>query len=114
MSTLQELEHEIVQAEAKVNALRDELHQQKQTERLQAITLIKERIKLFQLSATDLGFSEKKAVASKKPARTSKGAAVAPKYSDPANGKTWSGRGRTPNWLAEYLSDGKSKNDFLI
>jgi hypothetical protein len=41
MSTLQELEHEIVQAEAKVNALRDELHQQKQTERLQAITLIK-------------------------------------------------------------------------
>ncbi len=114
MPTFQELEHEIVQAEAKVSALRNELHQQKQTERLQAITLIKERIKLFQLSAADLGFSEKKVVASKKLARTSKGTIVAPKYSNPVTGKTWSGRGRTPNWLVKYLSDGKSKNDFLI
>lgn len=114
MPTFQELEHEIVQAEAKVNALRNELHQQKQTERLQAITLIKERINLFQLSAADLGFSEKKGVASKKLSRTNKGTVVAPKYSNPATGKTWSGRGRTPNWLAKYLLDGKSKNDFLI
>jgi DNA-binding protein H-NS len=114
MSSLHELENEIIQAEAKVNALREELHQQKQTERLQAVALIKEHIKLFQLSATDLGFSEKKAFASKKLAKISKGTAVAPKYSDPANGKTWSGRGRTPNWLAKYLLDGKSKNDFLI
>jgi DNA-binding protein H-NS len=34
---------------------------------------------------------------------------AAPKYRDPASGKTWSGRGRTPRWL-----DGKNSSDFLI
>lgn len=114
MSTMQELQHEIIQAEAKVNILREKLNQQKNTERLQAVTSIKELIKLHQFSAIDLGFTEKKVAASKKPARVDKGIAVTPKYIDPATGKTWAGRGKTPDWLAEYLSNGKIKNDYLI
>lgn len=34
---------------------------------------------------------------------------VAPKYRDPATGATWTGRGRTPQWL-----QGKTVTDFLI
>lgn len=34
---------------------------------------------------------------------------VAPKYKDPATGKTWTGRGRAPAWLG-----GRNKDDFLI
>jgi DNA-binding protein H-NS len=34
---------------------------------------------------------------------------VAPKYRDPATGKTWTGRGRAPTWL-----EGKDKVKFLI
>ena len=34
---------------------------------------------------------------------------VAPKYRDPATGKTWTGRGRAPTWL-----DGKDRAQFLI
>ena len=36
-------------------------------------------------------------------------ASVTPKYKDPATKSTWSGRGRTPIWLA-----GKDKDQFLI
>ncbi|MET3625168.1 H-NS histone family protein [Burkholderia ambifaria] len=34
---------------------------------------------------------------------------VVPKYRDPATGKTWSGRGRVPAWIA-----GKDRTAFLI
>ncbi|CAN7656348.1 H-NS histone family protein [Acidovorax sp. LjRoot129] len=34
---------------------------------------------------------------------------VEPKYRDPASGKTWSGRGKPPLWIA-----GKERSDFLI
>jgi DNA-binding protein H-NS len=37
------------------------------------------------------------------------GSKVAPKYRDPVSGATWTGRGRSPTWLA-----GRNKNDFLI
>ena len=35
--------------------------------------------------------------------------AVAPKYRDPATGKTWSGRGKAPQWIA-----GKDRTAFAI
>lgn len=34
---------------------------------------------------------------------------VEPKYRDPASGKTWTGRGKPPTWIA-----GKERSDFLI
>ncbi|WP_176091390.1 H-NS family nucleoid-associated regulatory protein [Burkholderia ambifaria] len=37
-------------------------------------------------------------------------APVAPKYRDPKTGATWSGRGRTPQWIA----GAKNRNRFLI
>jgi DNA-binding protein H-NS len=41
---------------------------------------------------------------------------VAIKYRDPKNpANTWTGRGRTPRWMAAALKGGKArKNDFLI
>jgi len=48
----------------------------------------------------------------RKPARRGK---VAPKYRDPENPKvTWTGRGRTPKWVAERLAGGKSLSDLAI
>ena len=114
MSTTHELQQQIIQAEAKVNELREKLNAQKNSERLNAIVSMKEFINLHQLSATDLGFTNKKTANSKKSARVDKGTTVAPKYVDPATGKTWAGRGRMPDWLASNLSKGKSKTDYLI
>lgn len=40
---------------------------------------------------------------------------VPPKYRNPANANdTWTGRGKPPRWMAEYLAKGKTKEDFLI
>ncbi|HET6631903.1 MAG TPA: H-NS histone family protein [Rhodanobacteraceae bacterium] len=40
---------------------------------------------------------------------------VAPKYRDPADpGRTWSGRGKRPNWFKEAVAKGKKEKDLLI
>ena len=114
MSTLTELQQQINQAEAKVNELREQLAQQKNNERAQAISSAKELIKTFQLTAADLGFSGKKASPRKQTVNADKRMTVAPKYRDPATGKTWTGRGKTPGWMTRELSAGRSKQDFLI
>ena len=114
MSTLTELQQQINQAEAKVNELREKLAQQKNNERLQAITAAKELIKTHQLSAADLGLAGKKATTRKERATGDKRSTVEPKYKDPSSGKTWTGRGKTPAWLAVHLSAGRSKQDYLI
>lgn len=36
------------------------------------------------------------------------------KYRGPHRGDTWTGRGKTPRWLAALIADGKKKEDFLI
>jgi len=42
-------------------------------------------------------------------------AKVEPKYRNPANPvETWSGRGKPPRWLAEYLNKGRNREEFLI
>lgn len=44
-----------------------------------------------------------------------KKAKVAPKYQNPEDRRqTWTGRGRTPLWLAEKVKRGHSTADFLI
>ena len=120
MPTLHELQQEVIQAEAKVNELREKLNQQKNNERAQAIASVKELVELHQLSAADLGLTYKnsgkikKADKINKTTRANKGTTVAAKYADPLTGKTWSGRGRTPTWLDQYLTAGKAKIDYLI
>ena len=48
----------------------------------------------------------------RKPAKRGK---VAPKYRDPANPKvTWSGRGRTPKWVADALANGATLADLAV
>ncbi len=114
MSTMTDLQQQIIQAEAKVNELREQLAQQRNNERAQAINSAKELIKTFQLSAADLGFSVKKVPARKEAVNADRRATVAPKYRDPATGKTWTGRGKTPGWMTSELSAGRSKQDLLI
>ena len=46
--------------------------------------------------------------------RRTAGSKVAAKFRDPATGKTWTGRGRTPTWIVEYEKKGKSRDTFAI
>jgi DNA-binding protein H-NS len=112
--TMQALQQEIAQAEAKVAELREKLKRQKSNERSQAITSVKELMKLHDLVASDLGINGKNVRSSKRLTRADKGLTVAPKYADPISGSTWTGRGRPPVWLAQHLAAGRSKDDYLI
>ncbi len=71
----------------------------------------------YGLTAADLGLTGK---VSKSATTTRKKKSVAakpvgiPVYADPASGKTWTGKGKPPNWIVEGVKKGKSRNDFLI
>lgn len=71
----------------------------------------------YGLTAADLGLTGKGAkvvkATRKKRAVAAKPAGV-PLYADSASGKTWTGKGKPPNWIVEGLKKGKSKSDFLI
>ena len=85
---------------AQIEALKVEAKQARERELKAAIDQIKELMEKHGITVADLQSKVEK------PKKTS---TVAPKYRDPATGKEWSGRGRTPTWL-----EGKNKDDFKI
>lgn len=97
MANLQEL---LAQREA----LEKQIAQQRQAEASDALNKVRELVKEFGLTESDIFGKGKSAGGTK-----SAGKKVAPKYRDPATGNTWTGRGIAPKWL-----QGKDKAKFLI
>lgn len=61
--------------------------------------------------AKEMGFTLSDFTGGKK----GKASAAAPKYVHPENpGKTWSGRGRQPQWFKDAIASGKSADDLSI
>jgi DNA-binding protein H-NS len=111
MTKSAELDQQINEYEAKLNELHKQRDAERKGERLHAIAAIKELIKTHGFSASELGLS------GKGPAKAPSGDKrnmVAPKYQDPASGKTWTGRGKSPAWLAAHLAAGRDRQEFLI
>jgi DNA-binding protein H-NS len=97
MANLQEL---LAQREA----LEKQIAEQRKSEMDTALNKVRELVKEFGLTESDV-FGKNKPTTSSKAA----GKKVAPKYRDPATGNTWTGRGIAPKWL-----QGKDKAQFLI
>ncbi|MEY4748346.1 MAG: hypothetical protein RIQ60_560 [Pseudomonadota bacterium] len=94
-------------------AIEKQIAEQLNEQRAGAIAQIKGIMNEFGLTAADLSTG--------KPARAAKGgdgtatpSKVAAKYRDPESGKTWSGRGLKPRWLADAINAGKQLTDFAI
>lgn len=67
---------------------------------------------VLEAKARELGVSLE-AILGGKPVRTTSSAA--PKYRHPENSElTWSGRGRTPKWIADHEAKGGSREDYAI
>jgi len=98
MATYQELK-------AQAEALLKQAEAARRAEMASVVAEIQARMKEFGITLDDLKGSAKKGKAR---------AAVAAKYRNPATGESWSGRGRTPKWLAEELAKGRSKEAFLV
>jgi DNA-binding protein H-NS len=97
MPTYQEYQEQI----AKLQSLAEQV---RQNEIVEARRQVRELMQKHNLSAADLITPPRKPVVSGR-----KQATVQAKYQDPASGRSWSGRGRTPRWL-----DGKNREDFLL
>lgn len=84
-----------------------EVEQARQAELGQVIKEIKEKIAEYDLTAEDLGLKPgaKKSVAKRGEA----------KYANPENAaQVWSGKGRKPAWVMEYLAQGGNLCDLQI
>ena len=109
MKTYSAIKAEIAKLEKQAQALR-------KTEVAGVIAKIKEAIVAYALTAADLGLGRgakaARTAAAKPSKKTSTTTGVA-KYRDPKTGKTWTGRGKPPAWIAgvknrdAYLIDGQ-------
>lgn len=125
LSKYEEIQNKIAELQKQA----DELYS---SERKTAIQECKEKIKLYYLTASDLGLSGgagrgrkagAKTAASKTKSTTAakKGRKAGrkpvkkaePKFIGP-NGETWAGRGKQPNWLTDLINAGASLDDFRI
>lgn len=78
----------------------------------EAIAAVKKLVADFSLTAEDCGFRQAGKAGKGNKASNAK-ATVAARFRGP-NGETWSGRGRTPNWLAALEGQGQSRDRFRI
>lgn len=116
MATLASIKKQIADLEKKAEALI-------KAESKDAIAKVRSLIEKYQLTALDLGFMTGGVSQADKPAKAARGgkrtagkkkagaASVGvAMYQDPKTGKTWTGRGKPPNWLAGV----KDRSAFLI
>lgn len=106
MATLAQVKKQIQQLEKQAEALL-------KVERAKAISSIKRAMAEFNVTIDELtagtrGFGKPQKTDATKVLRKVR-VATPPKYLDPKTGKTWSGRGKPPNWIAK----GK-RESFLI
>ena len=92
-------------------ALEKQIAEAQREERASAIAQVRALMSQYGLSAADLAG---RGTAPKAPRVKGTGGTVAPKYRDPATGKTWSGRGLKPTWLREALAGGRTLADFAL
>jgi len=95
-----------------IESLTQQAEELRKQEIAAVIAEIKQKMHQYGLSMSDIT-DGRGAIRSVKKSM-SKGAKVAAKYRNPASGETWSGRGRTPKWLAEAESAGKSRDSFAV
>ncbi|MBK7720610.1 MAG: H-NS histone family protein [Giesbergeria sp.] len=79
-------------------ALDQQINQARQQELAGAVSQVRALVTEFGLTAQDV-FPSGRARSS------SSGSKVAPKYRDPATGKTWTGRGKAPRWIQDQNRD---------
>lgn len=105
MTTYADVKKQIAQLEKKAADLR-------KVEVAKVVANIREQMARYELTVDDIGPGKanqkgKKAQATK--AKVSKPA----KYMDPKTGKTWTGHGKAPGWIAAATKAGR-RDDFLI
>ena len=108
MQTYSAVAAEIARLQAQAEKLRD-------SEKAGVIAQARKAIDVYGITAAELGFGPGKAKGAGRgksaPSASSAASTVGvAKYRDPATGKTWTGRGKPPTWIA----GAKNRDAFLI
>lgn len=98
MTTYVELEQQAAELMRQAEELRAE-------QRNAVIQDVRETVQEWNITVSELGLRVK---------ANDKRSKVAAKYQHPETGKTWSGRGKMPGWMASALQSGATKEQFLI
>lgn len=94
-----------------VELLKAEAEKLKKAETLIAIEDIKAKIKLYGITAKDLGLE----ISQNSNKQLKKHKSMVPtKYYNPETDDEWSGRGSSPKWIVEAVNNGKTREDFLV
>lgn len=111
-TSYESIKKQIARLEAKAKAIESARDNKKAS----AVAKVKALMKKLGVQPADLGAIASKGNGAVKPRKKPAKAKtpVAPKYRDPATGATWTGRGRAPVWLAEKLSQGHTREQYLI
>jgi len=106
MTTYADVKKQIAQLEKKAADLR-------KAEVAKVVANIREQMAKYDLTVNDIALG-KSSRRGRKAAQVSKGkVAKPPKYMDPKTGKTWTGHGKPPGWIAAASKAGR-RDDFLI
>jgi DNA-binding protein H-NS len=90
--------------------LQEQIKQEMKKREVQDVQKAREQI---QAIAQSVGMSLKDLIATS--GRGSKGASVAVRYRHPEDGnQQWTGRGRQPKWVKEWVEGGKSIDDLRV
>lgn len=100
------------QIQKQIEALQRKADEIKDKEVGQVIARIKEAIKHYGLTASDLGLSRGTKASTKSVPRKRTSTAGKAKFRD-ASGRTWTGRGRRPQWYNDALAAGKKPEDMM-
>jgi DNA-binding protein H-NS len=96
---------------AEIARLQAQAEKLKQSEKSGVIAQARKAIEVYGITAEELfGAMARRSSAGGKPAKAVAGSVGAPKYCDPETGKTWTGRGKPPTWIA----GAKDRDAFLI
>lgn len=88
---------------AEIANLQGEAEAARKAELAAVIAEVKATIKVYGLTASDLGMRV-----------TGAGKAEVAKFADPETGLQWGGIGKRPRWLQQALASGKALEDFRI
>ncbi|CAG4898489.1 H-NS histone family protein [Paraburkholderia gardini] len=97
------------QLTAQLEKLHKEVAVAREKEMAQVVADIRLLIEEFDITAEELGFAASGTKGTKSAKAKGLKPALPARYRNPKTGETWSGRGRSPGWLA-----GKNRERFLI
>lgn len=97
----------------KIRKLQAEAEKLEQAEK-PGIRQLRALLKKFRLGTADVKIALNGSARASRGSKL-KGQKVKPKYRNPnKRSETWTGRGRTPLWMAALIKKGKKRDDFLI